>query len=193
MLLSPRASSVATAFSLRWFGGIAGPAVVFVLVAQARPERGQAGGRPVIAVIQLLLGALLLLLAGRRSRMRRREAATPKWMSGIETMTSVEAAGVGSLLGALNQKDVALAASAGVSIGKAGPSTGSLVLATAVFVVLAASTVGLPSLAFLLQPERLVGPLESLEKWLVESNATIMAVVLLVLGVAVLGEGVGNL
>jgi hypothetical protein len=36
---------------------------------------------------------------------------------------------------------------------------------------------------------RLVGPLDKLREWLVDKNAVIMAVLLLVLGVAVIGKG----
>ena len=39
---------------------------------------------------------------------------------------------------------------------------------------------------------QLAGPLEKLREWLVENNATIMAVLLLVIGVAVIGKGIGS-
>jgi hypothetical protein len=40
--------------------------------------------------------------------------------------------------------------------------------------------------------ERLAGPLDRLRAWLVNNNATIMAVLLLVIGVAVIGKGIGS-
>jgi hypothetical protein len=39
----------------------------------------------------------------------------------------------------------------------------------------------------------MAGPLESLRGWLVHNNATVMAVLLLVIGVSVIGKGIGNL
>jgi hypothetical protein len=36
-------------------------------------------------------------------------------------------------------------------------------------------------------------PLESLRHWLIQNNATIMAVLLLVIGVVLLGKGIGGL
>jgi hypothetical protein len=36
------------------------------------------------------------------------------------------------------------------------------------------------------------GPLDSLRGWLVANNATIMAVLLLVIGVSVIGKGIAN-
>ncbi len=49
-----------------------------------------------------------------------------------------------------------------------------------------------PVLGFLLAPERLGKSLEALRFWLSRANAVIMAVMMLVLGVAVIGEGIGN-
>ena len=39
----------------------------------------------------------------------------------------------------------------------------------------------------------MAGPLESLLGWLEQNNATVMAVLLLVIGVVLLGEGIGGL
>jgi hypothetical protein len=38
----------------------------------------------------------------------------------------------------------------------------------------------------------MAGPLESLRTWLVHNNATVMAVLLLVIGVVVIGKGIGS-
>ena len=39
----------------------------------------------------------------------------------------------------------------------------------------------------------MAAPLERLRVWLVDNNATIMAVLLLVIGVSVIGKGIGSL
>jgi hypothetical protein len=59
-------------------------------------------------------------------------------------------------------------------------------------VLLAACTVIIPVIGYLIASAQLAGPLEKLREWLVENNATIMAVLLLVIGVAVIGKGIGS-
>ncbi len=96
------------------------------------------------------------------------------------------------LLAAVNPKNLLLAASAGVTIG-AAESSATTLIATAVFVLLGASTVAAPVVAYLVAAQKLAGPLEGLRVWLVRNNATIMAVLLLVIGVSMLGKGIGAL
>ena len=57
-----------------------------------------------------------------------------------------------------------------------------------VFALLAGSTVLIPVIAYLLVPGKMAGPLDSLKNWLTDNNHTVMAVLLLVLGVVVLGK-----
>jgi hypothetical protein len=85
-----------------------------------------------------------------------------------------------------------MAISAGLIIGGAGLADGQTVVVIVIFVLLAASTVLIPVVAYLIASERLAGPLDSLRAWLVNNNATIMAVLLLVIGVAVIGKGIGS-
>ena len=58
--------------------------------------------------------------------------------------------------------------------------------------LLAASTVLIPVVGSLIAAARLAGPLEKLREWLVDNNAVIMAVLLLVIGVSMIGKGLGN-
>lgn len=59
--------------------------------------------------------------------------------------------------------------------------------------LIAASTVTVPVISYLAARDRMAQPLESLRGWLEQNNATVMAVLLLVIGVVLLGEGIGGL
>jgi hypothetical protein len=48
-------------------------------------------------------------------------------------------------------------------------------------------------LGYLCARERMARPLDELRGWLAQHNAAVMAVVLLVIGVALLGKGIGAL
>lgn len=195
MLLSPRARSTSVGFLLGWFVGIVVAVVVFTALSSIIPSGQSDAARVVAGVIKIILGALLVVLAVTQWRGRPtgdEEPALPKWMSAIDSMSAGRAAVLAFLLAAVNPKNLLLAASAGVTLGFASTPS-ETVTATAVFVVIAASTVAAPVVAYLVAASRLAGPLESLRVWLVHNNATIMAVLLLVMGVSVIGKGIGAL
>ena len=83
--------------------------------------------------------------------------------------------------------------SAGVTIADGALDTGQQVVAVVVFTALAASTVVLPVVAYLVAKERMRRPLEDLRGWLQANNATVMAVLILVIGVTQVGKGLGGL
>jgi threonine/homoserine/homoserine lactone efflux protein len=195
MLLSPKAKGASVGFLLGWITGIVVAIVVFTLLSSVLPAQDESGSSPVRGVIKIILGALLLFLALRQWRGRPAEgeqATMPKWMSAIDSMTAGKALGLGFLLSAVNPKNLLMAISAGLIIGDAGLAVGQTVAVIVIFVLLAASTVLIPVVAYLIASERLAGPLDRLRAWLVNNNATIMAVLLLVIGVAVIGKGIGS-
>jgi threonine/homoserine/homoserine lactone efflux protein len=195
MLLSRRATATSTGFLVGWVAGvIVVTVVVLVLVGQAGDT---SGGKPstLSSVIKLVLGLLLLLLAVRqwRSRPKEGEAGTmPAWMGKIESFTFGRALGLGFLLSAVNPKNLLLCLGAGTTIGAAHLSGGEDVIAVAVFTVLASSTVGIPVIAFLVARDRMTAPLNRLRAWLTQNNAAVMAVLLLVLGTALIGKGIAG-
>jgi threonine/homoserine/homoserine lactone efflux protein len=194
MLLSPRAKGTSLGFMIGWIAGIVVAIVVFTLLASIIPQH-TGGGSPVAGVIKIILGLLLLFLAIRQWRGRLtkgEEPAMPKWMSAIDSMTAGKGLGLGFLLSAVNPKNLLMAASAGVIVGGAGLAFGQTVIVIIIFVLLAGCTVIIPVVGYLIASARLAGPLDRLREWLVENNAVIMAVVLLVIGVAVIGKGIAE-
>jgi len=112
-------------------------------------------------------------------------------MTAIDQMTPVKAAGMGVLLSAVNPKNLLLCVSAGVTVAAASLDTAEPVASVAVFTV-AVSTVVVPAVAYAVAGARLRHPLDE-QGWLQANIATVMAVLLLVLGVSVLGKGLGGL
>lgn len=194
MLLSPRAKGASVGFMIGWLAGIVVAIIVFTLLSSVIPQRSE-GGSPVAGAIKIILGVLLLFLALRQWRARPangEQASMPKWMSAIDSMTAGKAIGLGFLLSAVNPKNLLLAVSAGLIVGAAGLTFSQASVVIIIFVLLAACTVTIPVIGYLIASARLAGPLDKLREWLVENNATIMAVLLLVIGVAVIGKGIGS-
>lgn len=195
MLLSPKARVTSVGFLLGWVLGIVVAVTVFTLLSSILPEQDADASKPIQAVIQLLLGLGLLLLALRQWRERPKageEPQMPKWMQAIDKVTFPVAFGLGFLLSAINPKNLLMAAAAGVDIGSAGLDVGSIVLVIVVFTLIAASTVLVPVVGYLIAAEKLRGPLDALRVWLGKENAVIMAVLLLVIGVSLIGKGIGS-
>jgi len=195
MLLSPKAKGTSVGFLLGWVLGIVVAVVVFTLLGSIIPEQGPDEAKPIAGVVKILLGAGLLLLALRQWRSRPapgETAALPKWMAAIDTMTAPRGLVLGFLLSAVNPKNLLMAAGAGVIIGTSALTGGEITLAIVVFVVIAACSVAVPVISYLVASKRMAAPLEALRGWLVQNNATVMAVLLLVIGIVLVGKGIGS-
>lgn len=195
MLLSPKAKGTSVGFLVGWVLGIIVAVTVFSLLSSIIPEQDPDASKPVSGAIKLVLGALLLLLAARQWRSRPKageEPALPKWMAAIDEMNAGRGLLLGFVLAAVNPKNLLLGAAAGVSIGTGGLTVGEATIVIAVFTLIAASSVAIPVISYLVASARMAGPLEALRGWLVHNNATVMAVLLLVIGVAVIGKGLGS-
>ena len=196
MLLSRQAGKTSTGFLLGWVAGIV--VVTVVVLALVGQAGNTSSGKPstVSSVIKIVLGALLLFLALRQWQGRPKEGeagSMPKWMSAIDSFNFGKALGLGFLLSAVNPKNLLMCLGAGTTIGAAHLSGADNVVAVVVFTVIAASTVLVPVVGYLAAREKLTAPLNSLRAWLTQNNATVMAVLLLVIGVAIIGNGIGAL
>ncbi len=76
-------------------------------------------------------------------------------------------------------------------ISQADLSDGDTIVAVAVFVVIAISTVAVPVILYNVMGERAQPMLDTMRTWLAENNATVMAVLLLVIGFVLIGKGIG--
>ncbi|HET8780233.1 MAG TPA: GAP family protein [Agromyces sp.] len=195
MLLSPKAKGTSVGFMLGWVLGIVIAVILFTLLASIIPEQDPDASKPIAGWIKIVLGVGLLFLAVRQWRGRPKpgeEAALPKWMAAIDTMTAGRGFVLGFLLSAVNPKNLLMAIGAGVIIGSGGLTVGETTLVIVIFVLIAACSVAIPVIAYLVASARMASPLESLRGWLVHNNATVMAVLLLVIGVVVIGKGIGS-
>ena len=196
MLVSGRARANAVAFVVAWFVGVGGVALVVALLAGAATP--DADGPPTwAAVVKIVLGLLLVLLAVQQWRGRPREgveAPVPSWMGAIDRFTPVRAGGLALLLGVVNPKNLLLVVSGGAAIATAAPGdTTAAVVAAVVFGAVASVGVAAPLVIYLAMGSRAPILLDELKAWLIQHNAVVMAVLLLVLGAKMLGDGISAL
>jgi threonine/homoserine/homoserine lactone efflux protein len=155
-----------------------------------------AGSTTPAAVLRLLVGATLVV--GAVVKWRRRphaddEPKLPGWMRSIDGTGPGGAFRLGLVLTVANPKEIAFAAGAGLTIGGAMLGAGEMVLAGAVFVLLACLSVAIPVLAVLVGGERMSPILAEARAWLLRNNAIVMAIVLLVIGAMLIGSGISGL
>ena len=192
MLLSKNAGSTGSGFGLGWVVGIFAATGIIALLSGALDTPDSGGSSGSVSWIKVALGVLLVVLAGSQWRARG-DASVPKWMQALDRLNFPKAAGLGVALSAINPKNLLLCASAGLVIGTGGLGTGEAVGALVVFTVIAASSVLIPVLGYGVAAQRLRGPLDTLSQWLRANNHQVMAIVLVIMGAAVIGKGLGGL
>ncbi len=139
---------------------------------------------------------MFLFLAWRNWSSRPTEGDEPKfpgWMQRIESAKPALAIGLGALLSISNVKNLALAHAAAVATAQAGLSVVGSAVALAVFVAIGSMGVAAPIAVYLALGERAEKTLNHWKVWLQANNATVMAVVFLVLGAVFVGQGIRGL
>jgi hypothetical protein len=185
MLLTPKAVGTSAGFLAGWVAGIAGVTTGFLLLA-GDPAPGS-GSRPSEAAswVEIVLGVLLLSLAGRQWRSRPapgEEPGIPRWLAVTDRITAVRAGGLGLALSAVNPKNLLVCVAAGLVIADGGLSAAKGAGAVVVFTVIAASSVALPVLAYAVGGRRMSGPLGSLRRGLIAHSSVVTAALLLAIG-----------
>jgi hypothetical protein len=97
------------------------------------------------------------------------------------------------LLSAVNPKNLSLTVAAAVTVAQEGLSAVSAAFVLPLFVVLASLSIVVPVALYVLGGTSAARTLDGLRVWLNANNATVMAVLMLVIGVVLLGKGLGGL
>ena len=189
----PRGRLAGPAFAVGWLVGLSLLTGVAVGVGELL-----AGGQPATwaSWARILLGAVLLGLGVRKGLRRPRAdepATTPSWMAGLTAATPGRAGVVAVGLAALNPKNVALALASASVIGQVDQDAVSAFVEAVVFVLLASTTVVSVVLVSWFGGTGGTRALDRLRLRLLRHNDVIVAVVLLLIGASILGDGLTGL
>ena len=194
VLLSPSGRAGGLAYGFGRFVGVALVATTASLLTEVFTL--ESGSSVPSAILRILLGVALLGLAVVKWRKRpetSEDAELPKWMSSVERRSPSGAAGLGFVLSVANPKELAFSVGAGLTIGAAALPPGPTVGLALGYTVIACLSVIAPTLAFVVNPDRMTKPLQTARTWLVQRNNTIITVVFAVIGAVLVGDGVGQL
>jgi len=192
ILATPRATVNGLAFLLGWIVGLTLVGGVILLAAGGADASDDGEPATWVSVTKLVLGALLLVLAFRAWRGRDVEKPAPKWMQAMDALKPGKAAGLAVVLAAVNPKNLVLTAGAAAAIAGTGIDAGEQAIAFAVFVVIGSLGTGVPVVLYVALGERSKPLLDRLRSWMAANNTVIMAVLLLVIGAKLVGDGISG-
>jgi sulfite exporter TauE/SafE len=192
VLHSPRPRPTGLAFLTGWLVGLAALTAIFVEVSNLL---GGLGGKPPgwASWLRVVVGAALIVFGAYRWLMRKRSAHTPGWMQSLGKLTPVRAGAAAMALTVVNPKVLFICAAAGLAIGTSGLQGAHVWVAETWYVAVAASTVAIPILAYAVSGDRLDEPLRQLKDWMERQHATLVAAILVVIGLLVLYKGIHGL
>lgn len=190
LLFTDRPRAASTAFLGGWSGGILAGTLVFTTLATVL-EQGETP--PWATWLRIVMGLLLVGLGARKWAARGKDAEPPGWMRSLETANPGKAVSIGLLLSVANPKVLLLSAAAGLYVGAVELSGSEFAVVVVVFTLVAAASVAIPVGLFLALGDRMLPPLGRAKDWLIAHNAAVMAAVVVVIGVALVTKGLGEL
>jgi len=189
VLHAPRPRPAGLAFLWGWVLGLVALTVAFVGASDLLGGLHHAPPRWA-SWLRVVLGSALIVFGIYNWLTRHRHTKTPGWLRSFSKLTPVRAGVTGAVLTAIRPEVLILCAAAGLAIGTGGLGVAAGWIAGAVFVVVSASTVAIPILAFVAAGDRLDDALERLKAWMEENHGALMAVILVVIGLIVLYNGI---
>ena len=196
MLGTPRARVNGPAFLLGWVLGLAIVGTIVLVAAGGANATEDAEPATWVEIVKLVLGAALLLVALRQWRGRPRAGETvamPKWMRTIDRFTAGRSIAIATVLSGVNPKNLLLTVGAAAAIAQTGADTGDQAVALAVFILVGTLGPGIPVAIYFVLGARAKRLLDELKLWMAGHNAAIMAVLCLVIGAKLIGDGISGL
>jgi hypothetical protein len=196
ILTTQRARVNGAVFIAGWLAGLA--AVGAIALSIAGPADASSSGAPAtwVSWLKVALGALLLLVAALQFRNRPRNGdrlELPKWITRVNEIKPLQAAGLGVVMGGLNPKNLLLGVAAAAAIAQTGVSGGEQAIAYLVFALVGTLGVGTPVGIYFAMGARSEKPLSELKDWMAQNNGVIMAVICVLIGVKLIGDAIGGL
>jgi hypothetical protein len=117
----------------------------------------------------------------------------PRWMASLDRLGPGGALGLGALLSAVNPKNGGLTIAAAATIAGAGLAGDEQAVVLAVFVLIGSLGVLAPLVVYLVAGENAARTLDAWKTWAADHNAAVMAVLFLIFGFKLVGDGIAVL
>ena len=188
VLHTPRPRPTSMSFLAGWVLGIA--TITAVCAGASDLSKGSESSSAWTPYVRIAIGIGLIAWGLYRWLTRNRPAHTPAWMRSLTSIRPGRAFLTGLVLTVVNPKVLFMCVAAGAVIGTTGLSLAQSSVALTMFIVIAASSVGLPALGYLVAGERLDEPLNKLKTWMEDNHAALIGAILILIGLALLYKGI---
>jgi hypothetical protein len=147
-----------------------------------------------VVVLEILIGAALMVLAGIYLRRRSPASGTglPRWLAAVDSFGPVVCFAIAVVL-SLRPKGLLLGVAGGLALSSASLNPDDAVLLIIIYTAIASSTVVVPIIASLIAPQRMEPKLISARDWLIVNGRIVTSVMMFMIGVVILGYGITQL
>jgi len=169
-----------------------------VLIATGVGSGTDDSGGPSTAAsaLRIVLGVVLLGMAARQWRGRPvadEDAPLPKWMGALDGFSPGRSLLLGIVVTGLNPKNLLLVVAGAAAVVSAGATEGEEAVAWAIFTLIAIVGVATPVVISFVMGDRSDELLGRLRTSMARNSGVIMAVIVLLIGVKLLGDGIAGL
>jgi Sap, sulfolipid-1-addressing protein len=194
LLLSPNRSKTAVPFLIGWVIGVVAVVGVSAVSAQALPNVSRRAQEKVAGVVELVIGAALIVLGLVQILRRSRSSASgmPRWLTAVDSFSGPVSFAVGVVLN-VRPKGLLLGVTAGLALHAASVNSAQSAALVAIYTLIATSTVVIPIIASFLAPKKVQPKLISARDWIGSNGRVLTSAMLFMIGVVIFGVGLTHL
>jgi hypothetical protein len=194
ILLSPNRGRAALPFLIGWVIGVAAVISLSAAGAAALSKPLRRGPDMAVVVLEILIGAALMVLAAIYLRRRSPASGTglPRWLAAVDSFGPVVCFAIAVVL-SLRPKGLLLGIAGGLALSAASLNADDAALLIIIYTAIASSTVVVPIIASLIAPQRMEPKLISARDWLIVNGRIVTSVMMFMIGVVILGYGLTQL
>jgi Sap, sulfolipid-1-addressing protein len=194
ILLSPNRGRAALPFLVGWVIGVAAVIILSAAGAAALAKPLRRGPDMAVVVLEIVIGAALMVLAAIYLRRRSPAGGTglPRWLAAVDSFGPVVCFSIAVIL-SLRPKGLLLGVAGGLALSAASLNADDAVLLIIIYTAIATSTVVVPIIASLIAPQRMEPKLISARDWLIVNGRIVTSIMMFMIGVVILGYGLTQL
>jgi Sap, sulfolipid-1-addressing protein len=190
ILLSPNRGRAALPFLVGWVIGVAAVIILSAAGASALSQPLRRGRDTAVAILEIVIGAALMVLAAIYLRRRSHASGTglPHWLDAVDSFGALVSFAIAVLL-SFRPKGLLLGVAGGLVLSAASVKVNEAVLLIIIYTVIATSTVVVPIIASFVAPQRMQPKLVSARDWLAINGRFVTSLLMFMIGVVILGSG----
>jgi hypothetical protein len=194
ILLSPNRGRAALPFLVGWVIGVAAVIILSAAGAAALAKPLRRGPDMAVVVLEIVIGAALMVLAAIYLRRRSPAGGTglPRWLAAVDSFGPVVCFAIAVVL-SLRPKGLLLGVAGGLALSAASLKADDAILLIIIYTAIATSTVVVPIIASLIAPQRMEPKLISARDWLIVNGRIVTSIMMFMIGVVILGYGLTQL